>query len=111
MFCPIPENCDILQGSDTFSVAVVLLQSTSEAICNGTIAVHEVRVITCDPRSQKNFEEIVNSLYGNGHAETIVRYVQVAKEHLQTFEQERSQVLTLTKRLQGYCQAEAKSKL
>lgn len=111
MFCQISETCDILQDSETFSVAAVLLRSTSEAICNRTIAVREIRVLTADARSQKNFEEILNTLHANVDAETIVRDLQFAKNSLHMYEQERTQILTLTIKLQGRCQAEVKSKL
>ena len=86
----------------------MLLESTIEAICRGTIAVQEVKVITGDPCSQKNFEEITNILRRDAGA--ILQKLQVAKNHLQMFEHKRSQVLALTSWLQGHCKAEAKSK-
>lgn len=110
MFCPTLETSGILQDSESFSVAAVLLKSTSEAICSGTIAVQEIRVLTADARSQKNFGEILNTLHANVRAKAIVQDLQVAKNCLQMFEQERSTVLTLTNTFQGHCQAEAKSK-
>lgn len=92
-----------------------MFQSTIDALLNDTISVEDVKAITSVPCNQNNFEEIVHVVCTtesgvHSSALNIFEKLHDITERLQVFEQERSQLLALTRRFQVHFQGEAKSK-